>query len=347
MGFSRKFQIGDKVQVIRPNDPRYKQIGKIIHYYPSYGGGKGVYNVNFESGTSNYYSNELEKIEDSSNTDTKSNKLSISELKPGMKVRIRPDLKEFISKYMYVNDAITSYSGTIHTIKKVNLNNTISLTDISYNWDINCFSEIVEEPKEEVKTSEKVELPLKEGQIVTLLDGKQYQVIKNNTSRITCSLCSLGIAKCGEDRCNIAHINSKPSCPLVIPAHYYFKLCEEQKAEDKSSKSLKISDFKEGMRVRVKENFNEIPVDDPLYISPSMKAFKGKEIIIYRIGTNHIISNNYAWLPEWLEIVDESTNSSNSVENSPVKEIGIITKVNFTLTDFKSEELEHSKFTIL
>ena len=37
----------------------------------------------------------------------------------------------------------------------------------------------------------------------------------------------------------------------------------------------------------------------------------------------------------------------NSVENSPVKEVGIITKVNFTLTDFKSEKLEHSKFTIL
>ena len=29
------------------------------------------------------------------------------------------------------------------------------------------------------------------------------------------------------------------------------------------------------------------------------------------------------------------------------KEIGIITKVNFTLTDFKPEKLDHSKFTIL
>ena len=194
MGFKRKFQIGDKVKVIEPNDPYYKQIGKVISYYSPYDS-KGFYNVKFENGTRSYYPNSLEKVEES---------------------------------------------------------------------------------KEEIKISEKIELPLKEGQIVTLLDGKQYQVIKNNTSQSTCSFCSLGKAKCGENRCNITHINGKPSCPLVIPAGYYFKLYEDQKTEDNSSESI------------------------------------------------------------------------NSIEkDSSIIEVGIITKVNFTLTDFKSEEIIHSKFTVL
>ena len=78
-----------------------------------------------------------------------------------------------------------------------------------------------------------------------------------------------------------------------------------------------------------------------------MKSFKGKEISIDCIGAYDIEAANYYWLPEWLEIVDKSANSINSIEESSVKEVGIITKVNFTLTNFKSEELEHSKFTIL
>ena len=141
---------------------------------------------------------------------------------------------------------------------------------------IDCFSEIVKESEEETTTSEKIEFPLKEGQIVTLLDGKKYQVIKNSTKKITCNFCSLCDRNCGEDRCYITHINGKTSCTLVIPAGHYFKLYEEQKTEDNSFKS----------------------------INPIEKDFS-------------------------------------------VKEIGIITKVNFTLIDFKSEKLEHSKFTIL
>ena len=124
--------------------------------------------------------------------------------------------------------------------------------------------------------SENIELPLKEGQIVTLLDGKKYQVVKNNTNKFACSFCSLNQTKCGEDRCNITHINGKISCAFVIPPHHYFKLYKDQKTEDSSSESM------------------------------------------------------------------------NSIEkDSSIAEVGIITKVNFTLTDFKSEELEHSKFTIL
>ena len=93
MGFKRKFEIGDKVQVIKPNDFRCNQIGEIKYYYSSYNS-KGVYGVSFENSTWNYYPNNLEKVEDSNNINTKSNKLSISDLKPGMKVRIRPDLKK-------------------------------------------------------------------------------------------------------------------------------------------------------------------------------------------------------------------------------------------------------------
>ena len=273
MGFKRKFEIGDKVKVIKTNDPRYNQIGKITYYSYSYSG-KGIYSVIFEDSTSNYYSNNLEKVEDSSNTNTKSNKLSISDLKPGMKVRIRPDLKKGCDNYIYITDSMVALRGTVQTIEKVN-KDYILLTNSERAWNIDYFSEIVEEPKEETKASEKIEFPLKVGQVVTLLDGKKYQVIKNNTSRITCSLCSLGKAKCGEDKCYISHINGKTSCNFVIPAGHYFKLCKDQKTEDDSSKPI------------------------------------------------------------------------NSIEKSSVKEIGIITKVNFTLTDFKSEKLEHSKFTIL
>ena len=275
MGFKRKFEIGDKVQIIKPNDFRNNQIGKITHYYSSYGS-KGVYTVSFENGIRSYYPYELEKIEDSSNTNNKSNKLSISDLKPGMKVRIRPDLKEGYNSLIYVSDSMTYFNGTIQTIKVIKSNNTIILNGLDYLWDIDCFSEIVEEAKEEIKTSEKIELPLKEGQVVTLLDGKKYQVIKNNTKKITCNLCSLCIRTCGEDRCHITHIKGKTSCPFVIPAGHYFKLYEDQKTEDSSSESIN-------------------PIE----------------------------------------------------KDSSVKEIGIITKVNFTLTDFKPEKLEHSKFTIL
>ena len=192
-----------------------------------------------------------------------------------------------------------NYAGTIATIKDMPNNisdkyNFIYLENTTYVWDIDCFSEIVEEPKEEIKASEKVELPLKEGQIVILLDGKKYQVIKSDTNKYSCELCSLYIKNCGECRCNITHIKDKSACSYVIPYKHYFKLCEDQNIENNSTKSSIFSDFK------VKE------------------------------------SNT-----------DESYNSLNSVENSSVKEIGIITKVNFTLTDFKSEKLEHSKFTVL
>ena len=275
MGFKRKFQIGDKVRVIKSNDKyRYKEIGKIISYLYN-NDSRGIYEVKFEIGYGTYISKELEKVEDSSNTTIKSNKLSISDLKPGMKVRIKPDLKEGQSTQVYVTYTMTNFAGTIQTIEYIK-SNRIHLKNIKWVWDIDCFSEIVEEPKEEIKTSEEIELPLKEGQVVTLLDGKKYQVIKNDTKKCSCHLCSLYIKNCGEDRCHITHIKGKTSCTFVIPAHHYFKLYEDQKTEDSSSESI------------------------------------------------------------------------NSIEkDSSIAEVGIITKVNFTLTDFKSEELEHSKFTVL
>lgn len=268
MGFKRKFEIGDKVKVIKTNDTRYNQIGEIKHYYSSYDC-KGVYNIKFENGTYNYYPSNLEKVEDSSNTDTKSNKLSISDLKPGMKIRIRSDLKEYLSKYMYVNDTISSYSGTVHTIKEINSNNYILLNDIPNTWSIENFSEIVEEPKEETITLEKIKFPLKEGQIVTLLDGKKYQVI-NNKDLGKCSLCSLGTKGCND--CSICYINGVIGCSRILPTYHYFKLIDSL---DSTKKEISIN------------------------------------------------------------------------KEAPVKKVGIITKVNFILTDFKSEEIIHSKFTIL
>lgn len=293
MGFKRKFQIGDKIRVIKPNDPYDKQIGKIRSYHPNYGS-KGFYRVNFEDGIRDYYSYELEKVEDSNNTNTKSNKLSISDLKPGMKVKIRPDLKIGHSSLIYVSDFMTYLKGTTQTIKVIKSNNTVILNSLDYLWDIDCFSEIVEESEEKTEVSDKIELPLKEGQIVTLLDGKKYQVIKSDTNKYSCELCSLYIKNCGECRCNITHIKDKSACSYVIPYKHYFKLCEDQNIENNSTKPLTISDFK--------------------------------------------VENGNA---------NESYISSNSVENSSIKEIGIITKVNFTLTDFKLEKLEHSKFTVL
>ena len=276
MGFKRKFQIGDKVRVIDSSYVKYKEIGKIVSYLSNCGC-KGLYEVKFEDNTYfSYKYNELELVEANTSCNISSNKLSISDLKPGMKVRIKPDLKEGQSTHIFVTFSMVGLRGTTKTIKNIERDGRIWLTKSDFIWDIDCFSEIVEEPKEEVKNSEKIEFPLKEGQVVTLLDGKKYQVIKNNTNKLTCSFCSLGIAKCGENRCNIAHINGKPSCPLVIPIHHYFKLYEEQKTEDSSFESINLIE-----------------------------------------------------------------------KESSIKEIGIITKVNFTLTDFKSEELKHSKFTVL
>ena len=358
MGFKRKFEIGDKVQVIKPNDFRNNQIGKIVSYLSNYDY-KALYEVQFEDDKYfSYKPNELEKVEKSNNT--KSNKLSISNLKPGMKVRIRPDLKEGQSTVVYVNNDMKNYAGTIATIKGMLNNisdkyNSIYLENIPYAWDIDCFSEIVEEPKEETTTSEKIKFPLKEGQIVTLLDGKKYQVIKNNTNKFACSFCSLNQTKCGEDRCNITHINGKISCAFVIPPHHYFKLSEDQQTEDNSSKSLTISDFKIGMKIKVKKDFDKIVPTSTLdlfhfyHIPIIMKSFEEKELIVENIGNYFIKAKNFQWYPEWLEIIEEPQifceNKSSLTKVS--EETGIITKVTFTLNEFKSEKLEHSKFTIL
>lgn len=273
MGFKRKFKDGDTVKVIKSNDSKYKKIGEIFFYNSSYGG-KGWYKVKFDDGYYSYYSYELEKVEESNNTNINSNKLSISDLKPGMKVRIRPDLKEGQSTVVYVNKDMENYAGTIATIKGMlnNINdkyNFIYLENIPYTWDVDCFSKIVEESEEEITTSEKIKFPLKEGQIVTLLDGKKYQVV-NNKDLGRCSLCSLGTKGCND--CSICYINGMIGCSRILPVFHYFKLV----------------DFPDSIK---------------------------KEISVKK--------------------------------ESSVKEIGIITKVNFTLTDFKSEKLEHSKFTIL
>ena len=354
MGFKRKFQTGDKVRVKDPKNSFYKKIGIIKGYsnkYDSYTyqyiSDKKVYCVDFEEYSTEFYPYQLEKVEEFNNTDTKSNKLSISDLKPGMKVRIKPNLKEGKSSYVFITKSMVNFSNTIHTIKDI-INPQIILTDSRYGWDIDCFSEIIRELEEETTTSEEIKFPLKEGQIVTLLDGEKYQVVKNNKDQYACYFCSLYDINKGH-KCSICHINNTKTCIDIIPSNHYFKWYQDQKIEDNFFKSLTISDFKVGMKVKVKENFDKI-ITNPDYssnIASKMKSFKGKELVIENIGNKSIIAKGYCWLPEWLEIVDESINSSNSVENSSVKEIGIITKVNFTLTDFKSEKLEHSKFTIL
>ena len=178
MGFKRKFQIGDKVQVIDSSYDKYKKIGKIISYLSNCGG-KGLYEVKFEDNTYfSYKSNELELVEANISCNISPKKLSISDLKPGMKVRIRPDLKEGQSTVIYIYKDMENFAGTIATIKGMLNNisdkyNCIYLENIPYAWDIGCFSEIIKESEEETKVSEKIELPLKEGQVVTLLDSKK------------------------------------------------------------------------------------------------------------------------------------------------------------------------------
>ena len=353
MGFERKFKDGDKVKVIKTNDPKYNQIGKIEYYQSSYNNSKGMYGVSFENGFSHYYPNNLEKVEDSSNTNTKSNKLSISDLKPGMKVRIRPDLKEGSSKLVYVTYAMADLTGTIQTIEYIKVNK-IYLKNQTWVWSIDCFSEIIEESKEEINISENIKLPLKEGQIVTLLDGEKYQVIKNNTNKYACYFCSLYNIN-EAHKCSISHINNAKTCPDVIPHNHYFKWCQDQKIEDNSSKSLTVSDFKIGMKIKVKKDFDKIIPTSTLdlfhfyHIPIRMKLFEEKELIVENIGNCFITAKSLKWYPEWLEIIKEPQifceNESSLTKVS--EETGIITKVTFTLNEFKSEKLEHSKFTIL
>ena len=365
MGFKRKFQIGDKVRVKDPKNSFYKKIGIIKGYsnkYDSYTyqyiSDKKVYCVDFEEYSTEFYPYQLEKVEEFNNTDTKSNKLSISDLKPGMKVRIRPYLKEGQSTVVYVNNDMKNYAGTIATIKGMLNNisdkyNSIYLENIPYAWDVDCFSEIVEE-SEEVKVSEKIKFPLKEGQIITLLDGEKYQVIKNNKDQYACYFCSLYDINKGH-KCSICHINNTKACTNIIPSNHYFKWYQDQKIEDNSSKSLTISDFKIGMKIKVKKDFDKIVPTSTLdlfhfyHIPIRMKSFEEKELIVENIGNCFIKAKSFQWYPEWLEIIEEPQifceNESSLTKVS--KETGIITKVTFTLNEFKSEKLEHSKFTIL
>ena len=214
--------------------------------------------------------------------------------------------------------------------------------------------EKIEESKEEINISENIELPLKEGQIVTLLDGEKYQVVKNNKDQYACYFCSLYDINKGH-KCSISHINNAKTCPDVIPHNHYFKWCQDQKIEDNSSKSLTISDFKIGMKIKVKKDFDKIVPTSTLdlfhfyHIPIRMKSFEEKELIVENIGNCFITAKSFQWYPEWLEIIEEPQifceNESSLTKVS--EEIGIITKVTFTLNEFKSEKLEHSKFTIL
>lgn len=355
MGFERKFKIGDKVQVIDSSYDKYKKIGKIISYSSSYNY-KDLYEVKFEDNT--YYSykpNELELVESNINYNYNilSNKLSISDLKPGMKVRIKPDLKEGKSSYVFITKSMVNFSNTIHTIKDV-INPQIILTDSRYGWDIDCFSEIIRELEEETTTSEEIKFPLKEGQIVTLLDGEKYQVVKNNKDQYACYFCSLYDINKGH-KCSISHINNTTSCLDVIPHNHYFKWYQDQKIEDNSSKSLTISDFKIGMKIKVKKDFDKIVPTSTLdlfhfyHIPIIMKSFEEKELIVENVGNCFIKAKNFQWYPEWLEIIEESQIfcENESALTKISEETGIITKVTFTLNEFKSEKLEHSKFTIL
>ena len=365
MGFERKFKDGDKVKVIDSNSSSYKEIGTIKWYgYPLYLKDsfykKKIYYVDFKTYSHEFYSHQLEKVEDSNNTDIKSNKLSISDLKPGMKVRIKPDLKEGKSTVVYVTNDMKNFAGTINIIKNINLN-TISyqyqciyLENIPYTWDIDCFSEIIEESKEEMNISENIELPLKEGQIVTLLDGEKHQVVKNNTNKSACYFCSLYNINKGH-KCSISHINNTTSCLDVIPHNHYFKWYQDQKIEDNSSKSLTVSDFKIGMKIKVKKDFDKIVPTSTLdlfhfyHIPIQMKSFEEKELIVENVGNCFIKAKNFQWYPEWLEIIEEPQIFCENISSlaKVSEETGIITKVTFTLNEFKSEKLEHSKFTIL
>ena len=214
--------------------------------------------------------------------------------------------------------------------------------------------EKVEESKEEINISENIELPLKEGQVVTLLDGEKYQVIKNNTNKYACYFCSLYNIN-EAHKCSISHINNTKTCPDVIPHNHYFKWYQDQKIENNSSKFLTVSDFKIGMKIKVKKDFDKIVPTSTLdlfhfyHIPIRMKAFEEKELIVENIGNCFITAKSLKWYPEWLEIIEESQifceNESSLTKVS--EETGIITKVTFTLNEFKSEKLEHSKFTIL
>ena len=359
MGFKRKFEFGDKVKVIDSKEAGfYKKIGIIKGYndkYDSYTykyiSNKKVYNVDFGEYSTEFYPYQLEKVEEFNNT--KSNKLSISDLKPGMKVRIKPDLKEGKSSYIFITKPMVNFSNTIHTIKAI-VDSQIILIDSCYKWDIDCFSEIIEEFKEEINISENIKLPLKEGQVVTLLDGEKYQVVKNNTNKYACYFCSLYNIN-EAHKCSISHINNTKTCPDVIPHNHYFKWCQGQKIEDNSSKSLTISDFKIGMKIKVKKDFDKIVPTSTLdlfhfyHIPIRMKAFEEKELIVENVGNCFITAKSFKWYPEWLEIIEEPQifceNKSSLTKVS--EETGIITKVTFTLNEFKSEKLEHSKFTIL
>ena len=248
------------------------------------------------------------------------------------------------------NDKYDSYTYKYISNKKV------------YNVDFGKYStefypyqlEKVEESKEEINISENIKLPLKEGQVVTLLDGEKYQVVKNNTNKYACYFCSLYNIN-EAHKCSISHINNTKTCPDVIPHNHYFKWCQDQKIEDNSSKSLTISDFKIGMKIKVKKDFDKIVPTSTLdlfhfyHIPIRMKAFEEKELIVENVGNCFIKAKNFQWYPEWLEIIEEPQifceNESSLTKVS--EEIGIITKVTFTLTDFKPEKLEHSKFTIL
>lgn len=248
------------------------------------------------------------------------------------------------------NDKYDSYTYKYISNKKV------------YNVDFGKYStefypyqlEKVEESKEEINISENIELPLKKGQVVTLLDGEKYQVIKNNTNKYACYFCSLYDINKGH-KCSISHINNTKTCPDVIPHNYYFKWYQDQKIEDNSSKSLTVSDFKIGMKIKVKKDFDKIVPTATLdlfhfyHIPIKMKLFEEKELIVENVGNYFITAKSFQWYPEWLEIIEEPQifceNESSLTKVS--EEIGIITKVTFTLNEFKSEKLEHSKFTIL
>lgn len=70
-----------------------------------------------------------------------------------------------------------------------------------------------------------------------------------------------------------------------------------------------------------------------------MKSFEEKELIVENIGSCFITAKSFQWYPEWLEIIEEPQifckNESSLTKVS--EKTDIITKVTFTLNEFKSE----------
>lgn len=335
----RKFKEGDKARVIKKNSCYTGRKGVISDIRYSSFRSKTVYTIKMDGSEEDFYSYELEKI-DEIEPKKEEHKLSFEE---GQIVTLLDGKKYEICKgsCSRTNCFMCSLSSHNSKDRKSHCNTSYIDNHINCPLNIRNYFKLIEDSLKD----EKLQLPLKEGQVVTLLDGKEYEVCKTEGNN-RCPSCSLYC-----DNCGISHIQGCTNCRDVLSDKLYFRRINSSPAKSvvSENKDIKlplelgqIVTLLDGKEYKVCENscFHRC-------VDCSLGSKKGSNCeICYIQGVsccNHLFPKHSNY---YFELVEQSP--SPIVPVTPKKkEYCNFVKVTFTMTDFQPNHIGHHKRTII